>query len=135
MISAHSKKSIIQILFYLFATTGALMTPPFKNNIRVELFFRSDNELRDRVHFLSKKGVNAFNLVNKSNKDNILNWTKIIREELKSADICSHYSLKYNKCRKKDGAFTLFSDFVDDINSEDPSSGKNEFLVVNGSGH
>lgn len=53
--------------------------------------------------------------MNKSNTDTIQLWTDVIREEIPNADVCAHYSLKYNKCRKKDGAFLLLNDFVKDM--------------------
>ena len=62
-----------------------------------------------------------------------------------------HYSLKYNKCRKKDGAFLLLEDFVhgmtnanansnSNANADDQTddvfagAGKNEVLLITGSG-
>lgn len=128
------------------------------NNLRVELFFRNTDDLRDRVQFLSSNGVKAFNLVNKSNKDNLKHCADVIRKEVPDSDICLHYSLKYNKCRKKDGAFHLFSDFVNHMkggvgdgngdedgdeksgngngnrNEKGQVTGKNEILLITGSG-
>jgi hypothetical protein len=120
--------------------TASLMAPKPKANLRIELFFKNTNELTQRIQFLSSKGVKAFNLVNKSNKDDIKHWVDVIREEIPDSDICAHYSLKYNKSRKKDGAFILFSEFVESMHSSDDNGevfsvdGKNEILLITGSG-
>ncbi len=107
-------------------------------NVRIELFFRNTSELRERVQLLSSKGVKAFNLVNKSNKDDLRHWAEVIREEVSDSDVCLHYSLKYNKCRKKDGAFLLLEDFVKDMNADSDKNtndgAKNEILLISGSG-
>ena len=39
---------------------------------RIELFFSNTDELRKRITFLKSKGVSSFNIVNKSNVDDIL---------------------------------------------------------------
>lgn len=103
-------------------------------NLRIELFFSSTNELRERISFLRSKGVTAYNLVNKSNRDDILESVRVIEEEFTPdchVSICAHYSLKYNKSRKMDGAYHQLKDFVEDMNKQ---STKNEILLINGSG-
>ena len=107
-------------------------------NVRVELFFRTTKELQERVSFLSSKGIRSFNLVNKSNKDDVLGWTKVIqehcaKENISEISICSHYSMKYNKSRQKNGAFAMLQDFVTEMNELDKAS-NHEILIVSGSG-
>lgn len=68
---------------------------------RVELFFKSPSELRDRVRFLRSSGVSSFNLVNKDKKDDVEAWVDTIREVCPEADVCAHYSLKHNKVPRK----------------------------------
>lgn len=130
------------ILFHLHLTIALLMTPSPKLNLRIELFFKDTDELRNRIQFLSSKGITSFNLVNKNNQDNLKHWINVVREEVPDCDVCTHYSLKYNKSRKKDGAFVVFSDFVENISnsrsvggsSSSPASGQNEILLISGSG-
>jgi len=99
--------------------------------VRIELFFKTSSDLRERVSFLHKHGVKSFNLVNKSNRDTVSDWADVIREEIPKASICAHYSIKYNKSRQKDGAFNLFSAFVKEMGQKE---GDNEMLIVTGSG-
>lgn len=107
---------------------------------RVELFFSSSDELRKRITFLKSKGVSSFNIVNKSNKDDILQSVRAIQQEFqKDAEndtklsICAHYSMKYNKSRKMDGAFQLLKDYVENMNELDNPT-DNEILLITGSG-
>lgn len=98
--------------------------PPMKN-VRIELLFRDKNELQKRLSFLFSKGIRSFNLVNKSNKDELMDWTQIIAnhdsniidsdDSGKKVSICAHYSIKYNKSRNRDGAFLLLQDFLNDM--------------------
>jgi len=68
---------------------------------RVELFFKSPSELKDRIRFLRSFGISSFNLVNKDKKDKMDTWVNSIREVYPDADICAHYSLKHNKVPRK----------------------------------
>ena len=118
---------------------AAIVVPPMKN-VRMELFFRNNDDLQKRMTFFFSKGIRSFNLVNKSNKDDLMDWTQIIANhdsntaaiDIASSDdinnssttnsskkvsICAHYSIKYNKSRKRDGAFLLLQDFLKDMDS------------------
>jgi len=88
------QKSISSIISLIYAALAllALTTQPIqaltmstptagKAALRIELFFSSSDELRKRLAFLKSKGVSSFNIVNKSNKDEILESVKIIQEE------------------------------------------------------
>ena len=81
------------------ARNGVLALP--KAAGRVELFFKSPSELKDRVRFLQSNGVSSFNLVNKDKKDDVTGWVDTIREVYPEADISAHYSLKHNKVPRK----------------------------------
>ena len=60
----------IAIASVLFVPVRALsMTSNLLHRVRVELFFKTKSELKDRVQFLCDNGVTAFNLVNKDKKD------------------------------------------------------------------
>ena len=120
------------------ALTMSTPTAAGKASPRIELFFSSSDELRKRLTFLKSKGVSSFNIVNKSNKDDILESVKIIQEEFQKdgehdvVSICAHYSMKYNKSRKMDGAFLQLKDYVEDMN--ELNNPKNEILLITGSG-
>ncbi|KAL7551091.1 hypothetical protein ACHAWF_014287 [Thalassiosira exigua] len=120
----------------IMTTARALVsTSAWKRHLRIELFFSSTDELRERIGFLRSKGITSFNLVNKSNKDKLLESVKIIEsefsEEIRNTSICVHYSLKYNKSRKVDGAFHRFHEFVTEL---DELNHNKELLLVSGSG-
>lgn len=130
------KKSSVQALTMMSSRT----TP------RVELFFSSADELRKRITFLKSKGVTSFNIVNKSNKDDILQSVKDIEKEFQKdgggdnihvVSICAHYSMKYNKSRKMDGAFLQLKDHVEkmsELRGSSKDDTKNEILLITGSG-
>ena len=103
-----------------------------KSDVRIELFFQSPDDLRDRIQFLSSKGYKAFNIVNKNNRDTLIDWVDIVREasdEETSTSICVHYSAKYNKSRQKNGAFEKFHEFIDEMKNK---QGHNEVLLITG---
>ena len=68
---------------------------------RIELFFKSPSELKDRVRLFRSNDISAFNLVNKDKKDDMEAWIGLIREVYPDADISAHYSLKHNKVPRK----------------------------------
>jgi deoxyribodipyrimidine photo-lyase len=105
--------------------------PKSKHNVRIELFFKDEQELRQRLRFLSSKGVKSFNLVNKTTRDTLQEWVDAIRDEIPDSSVCVHYSAKYNKSRKKDGAISLFQCFMEDM---DRKEGDNDVLLITGSG-
>lgn len=101
------------------------MTPSF----RIELFFKTATELKDRIRFLSARGITAYNVVNKNKNDTLMDWYRIIRKEHRNSSICLHYSLKYNKARRGsvDEHFHRLYNFL----NESPSTA--EILLVSGS--
>ena len=82
--------------------------------------------------------------MNKSNKDDIIQSVKDIKDAFQKDEqydnklsICAHYSMKYNKSRKMDGAFLQLKDFVINMNELSKDSGdniENEILFISGSG-
>lgn len=71
-------------------------------NHRIELFFKNNNDLAERVKFLNANGFYAFNLVNKNQQDTMEEWVNCILEECGSqSHVCAHFSLKYNKVARK----------------------------------
>ena len=112
----------------------AASTTRIPNNVRVELFFKDEDDLRRRVRFLSSEyGVKSFNLVNKNKRDQLLRWLDIVRETEPDASVCAHFSVKYNKSRAGDGAVASFRAFRNHVDGRD-GSGDHEILVVTGSG-
>lgn len=111
-------------------------SPSAMKNVRIELFFSSTHELRERIGFLRSKGITSFNLVNKARSDDLLQSMKVIEQEFpvegrSEVSMCAHYSVKYNKSRQMDGAFNQLKDFVEGM---DNLSAKNELLIITGSG-
>lgn len=96
---------------------------------RVELFFKDIRDLKDRVRFLQSYGFSSFNLVNKNKADTLEDWVEAIREECADADICCHYSLKYNKVPRK-GPKEQEERLLEALKT----SKANELLIVSGSG-
>jgi len=104
--------SFLLLLFVFVPTVSTAMTTKIRKGMlpssspsaaagRIELFFKSSSELKDRVRFLRSSGISSFNLVNKDKKDDMDTWINSIREVFPEADICAHYSLKHNKVPRK----------------------------------
>jgi len=79
----------------------AMSVNPLSNKHRIELFFKDPTDLKERVRFLHSHGFSSFNLVNKNQKDTVEEWIRSIHEEVPTAHVCAHYSLKYNKAPRK----------------------------------
>lgn len=67
------------------------------DNVRVDLFFKSSDELKKRVTWLVSQDVKAFNVVNKHKDDSLVDWASQIRSVCPDADVCVHYALKNQK--------------------------------------
>ena len=68
---------------------GALRPP------RIELFFKTPAELKERLRDLTAAGYRSFNLVNKDKKDPMLAWVDVCCEALGPGhDVCAHFSSK-----------------------------------------
>ena len=99
------------------------------NRVRVELFFKSKSELRDRLRFLCDNGVTAFNLVNKDKKDAMEEWCAVVCEESPDISVSAHWSVKYNKVARKDkeATYEKLTSFANSIAAD-------EVLLISGSG-
>ena len=112
--------------------------PTPTSNQRIELFFTSLDQLKERIHFFQERGYRAFNLVNKNAQDDLWEWIRVIRQEFSQADICAHYSLKYNKVARKgnEAHLELLQSFLQECNnsssSNNSSSRPDEILLVSG---
>lgn len=117
--------------------------------MRIEFFFKAQSELSGLVNFMagyqqtaaashlttkvqqsSTSIFSRFNLANKVKNDNLLASAKNIISLMPAADVCVHYSLKYNTQRNVDQSFTHFNEFV----SKAEDIGVTEVLVISGSG-
>ena len=104
--------------------TSLRMAPP-----RVELFFKSDAELRERVAFLASRGYTSYNIVNKDKGDDVARWTASALDA-GASDVCAHFSIKYN-CKGKDpldGAVARFDRLLSALAGRSA-----EVLLVSGS--
>ena len=116
------------IVFTLIKATALSQKSSSMSKPRVELFFKSVEQLKERVHFLNNKGYNAYNLVNKNNDDPLNEWINIIRDAVPQASVCVHYSLKYNKRGGPDVSYDRFLNFLQSI----PAN--TDVLLVSGTG-
>lgn len=99
------------------------------SSTRVELFFKDVKDLKQRVQFLDSHGFSSFNLVNKNKADALEDWVDAIRDVSPNADVCCHYSLKYNKVPRK-GPKVQEERLLDTLKA----SNANEILIISGSG-
>jgi deoxyribodipyrimidine photolyase len=100
-----------------------------KSKFRIELFFKTATELKDRIRFLSGRGITAYNVVNKNDKDTLMDWYSIIQKEQSNAHVCLHYSLKYNKVKR--GSVEEHFNRLRTFLKESPANA--EILLVSGS--
>ena len=136
MILQHKRTLLSLVLGWislLFGTShhrNLLLVNGMVVKTRVELFFKTPSELKDRVRFLQSHGVQAFNLVNKNTKEPIVHWVDAIRQEFPEANVCAHYSLKYNKAPRQRDPSAHAARWINFVNV----CQANEILVINGSG-
>lgn len=103
---------------------------------RVELFFKSAEELSAQVLLLSGLGVNAFNVTNKHKEDKMLEWIDRIGTAAPRCSVCAHFSLKANSAGKRagpDATYQRFSDFMAAL-TPGRASPQVEVLLISGSG-
>ena len=116
------------------ASCAATAAASSQTGPRIELFFKSDAELRERVRFLSAEGFAAFSLVNKNNDDRMLEWLDACLAEAPDASVCVHYSLKYNKSKASaDATFGRFSAHLKALDTRGYGQ-RAEVLLISGSG-
>jgi deoxyribodipyrimidine photolyase len=126
----------VLILALVFVVTSSLteaninnMHPSIMSQMRVELFFKGPIDLKDKVNFLRSHGISKFNLVNKNKGDPMEEWIAVIREVYPEADVCAHYSLKYNKI-PRNGIHQQEQRFLEMM----ANTRAQEVLLVSGSG-
>ncbi|BDA42017.1 hypothetical protein COCOBI_02-8180 [Coccomyxa sp. Obi] len=98
---------------------------------RLELFFKSKKELQERiVPFLKENSIKRVNLTNKTKEDQLLECCRIISSAVPSAEICVHYSLKWNYSQSVEQSFQAFANFCATLAEDKQSS----MLLVSGGG-
>ncbi|KAF6259167.1 hypothetical protein COO60DRAFT_1700999 [Scenedesmus sp. NREL 46B-D3] len=82
---------------------------------RLELFFKSQQELQAQLPFLQSHGITRVNLTNKSNDDQLLQSASLLQANLPGLDLCVHYSLKYNYSRSPAATLAKLQGFHDNL--------------------
>ena len=101
------------------------------NNIRIEISFKSFDELRTILSFYQKNNLYKINIPCKNGlkKDFLLDSIKISREEFPNIDIIPHFSILHEFKRNRINTQASFNNFVHVIKN----LGCKELLLVSGS--
>ena len=101
------------------------------NNIRIEISFKSIEELRLLLSFYEKNNLYKINIPCKNNlkKEFLLNSIKIAREEFPALDVIPHFSILHEFKRNRINTLNSFIEFIKSVKS----LGCNEVLLVSGS--
>lgn len=103
---------------------------------RLELFYKSHDELRNIVPFLQTNNIKRVNITNKREEDDLLGSVQVLRDSIPDVDVCCHYSLKYNHVKGQGRAslqpsFDKFNRFTKDMAT---SCQTGSVLLVSGGG-
>ena len=101
------------------------------SKIRMEIFFKSYEELRIILSFLQKKNIKKINIPCKNNlkKDFLLNSIKITREEFPHIDVIPHFSILHEFRVNRINTLNSLIEFLNIVKS----FGCKEVLIVSGS--
>ena len=101
------------------------------SKIRMEISFKTYEELRIILSFLQKKNINKINIPCKNNlkKDFLLNSIKITREEFPSIDVIPHFSILHEFRVNRINTLNSLIEFLNIVKS----FGCKEVLIVSGS--
>ena len=101
------------------------------NNTRIEISFKSIDELRLLLSFYEKNNLYKINIPCKNNlkKEFLLNSIKIAREEFPALDVIPHFSILHEFKRNRINTLNSFIEFIKSVKS----LGCNEVLLVSGS--
>tara|TARA_B100001250_G_scaffold269920_1_gene232932 strand:- start:5 stop:859 length:855 start_codon:yes stop_codon:yes gene_type:complete len=101
------------------------------NNIRMEISFKSFDELRLILSFYQKNNLYKINIPCKNNlkKDFLLNSIRISRDEFPNINIIPHFSILHEFKRNRFNTLSSFIEFLQIVNN----LGCNEVLLVSGS--
>ena len=100
------------------------------NNIRLEISFKTYDELRSILSFCKKNNLSRINIPCKNTlkKEFLLNSIKLSREEFPSIDIIPHFSILYEFRRNKFNTQNYLVKFLNVVKS----LGCNKVLLVSG---
>ncbi len=100
-------------------------------NIRIEISFKSFEELRLLLSFYQKININKINIPCKNNlkKDFLLDSIKISKEEFPSLDLIPHFSILHEFKRNRFNTLNSFINFLEFVKS----LGVKEVLLISGS--
>ena len=101
------------------------------NNIRIEISFKSLDELRKILSFYQKNNLYKINIPCKNGLKNdfLLKSIKISREEFPHIDIIPHFSILHQFKRNRNNTYAYLLKFLNFIKNQ----GCKEFLLVSGS--
>ncbi len=101
------------------------------NNIRIEISFKSFEELRRILSFYQRNELYKINIPCKNNlkKDFLLESIKISREEFPNIHIIPHFSIQHEFKRNRINTQDSFLNFLQSVKK----LGCNEVLLVSGS--
>ena len=101
------------------------------NNLRIEISFKSFEELRLILSFCQQNKLNKINIPCKNNlkKDFLLNSIRISREEFPDLDLIPHFSILHEFKRNRVNTIESFIEFFNVVKR----LGCNELLLISGS--
>ena len=101
------------------------------NNLRIEISFKSFEELRLILSFCQQNKLNKINIPCKNNlkKDFLLNSIRISREEFPNLDLIPHFSILHEFKRNRVNTIESFIEFFNVVKR----LGCNELLLISGS--
>lgn len=85
---------------------------------RLELFFKSKEDLESQIPFLRKHNITRLNITNKSQDDNLLQTAQLLKQAIPGVDLCIHYSIKYNYDRTPDITFSKLQKLCTQLQQE-----------------
>ena len=101
------------------------------NNLRIEISFKSFDELRLILSFCQQNNLNKINIPCKNNlkKDFLLNSIRISREEFPDLDLIPHFSILHEFKRNRVNTIESFIEFFNVVKR----LGCNQILLISGS--
>ena len=101
------------------------------NNLRIEISFKSFDQLRLILSFCQQNKLNKINIPCKNNlkKDFLLNSIRISREEFPNLDLIPHFSILHEFKRNRVNTIESFIEFFNVVKR----LGCNELLLISGS--
>lgn len=106
-------------------------------NWRLELFYKSADELAAQVPFLRSQCIRRVNLPNKRSEDDLVGAVKALASAatgIDGLDVCVHYSVKYQYDRSPAGAAAKLDKLYAELQACCPPGAQLSVLVVSGGG-